>query len=72
MHLPYVSPRVLLLSGKCRALAMYLAKAQGLLHSTLLISHSPAPSSLSVSWVQQSEGKILGNSMLQEEFPDTM
>lgn len=73
MHLPYVSPHVLLLYGKRRALAIYLAKAQGLCRSRLLISHLPAPSSLNVSsWFQQSKGEILGNSMLRKEFPDIM
>lgn len=67
MHMPYVSPHVPLLYGKGRALAMYLAKAQGLCHSRLLISHLPAPSSLNVSsWFQQYEEKTWGNSMLGE------
>lgn len=73
MRLPYASPHLLLLYGKCRVLAMYLAKAQGLCHSRLLIFHLPTASSLNVfSWFQQSEGKVLGNSMLREEFPDKM
>lgn len=73
MHLPYVSSHLLLLYGKCTALAMYPAKAQGLCLSRLFISRSLAPSSFSVSsWFQQSKGKILGKSMLRQEFPDIM